>query len=86
MSSVLFKKKYFHWKSSFLSQYYLQNRFYLIFNDFLKLSLGIKQGLYTTGPSKFQDFSRTFKDHIYKNPGPAIARKTETIQTNQQTM
>ena len=44
------------------------------------------QGSYTTGPSKFQDFSRTFKDHIYKNPGPVIARKTETIQTNQQTM
>ena len=39
------------------------------------------QGSYTTGPSKFQDFSRTFKDHIYKNPGPVIARKTETIQT-----
>ena len=46
----------------------------------------LKQGSYTTGPSKFQDFSRTFKDHIYKNPGPVIARKTETIQTNQQTM
>ena len=45
-----------------------------------------KQGSYTTGPSKFQDFSRTFKDHIYKNPGPVIARRTETIQTNQQTM
>ena len=45
-----------------------------------------RQGSYTTGPSKFQDFSRTFKDHIYKNPGPVIARKTETIQTNQQTM
>ena len=48
--------------------------------------LSLLQGSYTTGPSKFQDFSRTFKDHIYKNPGPVIARKTETIQTNQQTM
>ena len=44
------------------------------------------QGSYTTGPSEFQHFSTTFKDHIYKNPEPVIARKTETIQTNQQTM
>ena len=44
------------------------------------------QGSYTTGPSEFQHFSRTVKDHIYKNPRPVIARKTETTQTNQQTM
>ena len=44
------------------------------------------QGSYTTGPSEFQHFSRTVKDHIYKNPRPVIARKTEKTQTNQQTM
>ena len=41
------------------------------------------QGSYTTGPSKFQDFSRTFQDHIYKIPGPGIARKLkQSKQTN----
>ena len=26
-----------------------------------------------------KDFYRTFQDHIYKHPGPAIARKTEYV-------
>ena len=31
----------------------------------LKEGMTVTQGSYTTGPSKFQDFSRTFQDHIY---------------------
>ena len=38
--------KYFHWRSSFPSQYKLKNHFYLIFKDFLKLSLGVSKDVW----------------------------------------